>query len=96
MGEAVNYISDNVDTLQANDHAQADSSLLKDVLASLSPLDFPKNHASTAEARIDGTGQWFLDCTEFRHWRDSNHDTLYCEGIRELASISCSTRDSDR
>ncbi len=88
MGETVNYISGNVDTLHANDRAQADASLLKDVLAWLSPLDFRKNHASAAEARIDGTGQWFLDCMAFRRWRDSNHETLYCEGIRELASIS--------
>lgn len=85
MGETVNHISDNVDTLHANDCAQADASLLKDVLAWLSPLDFRKNHASAAEARIDGTGQWFLDCTEFRHWRDSDHKTLYCPGIRESA-----------
>ena len=88
MGETVNHISDNVDFLHANDHAQADASLLKDVLAWISPLDFRRNHASAAEARIDGTGQWFLDCTEFRRWRDSNNETLYCPGIRKLASIS--------
>lgn len=87
MRETVNYISDNVDSLHANDHAQADASLLKDVLAWISPLDFRKNHASAAEARIDGTGQWFLDCTEFRRWRDSNNETLYCPGIRKLASV---------
>ena len=88
MGERVNYISENVDTLHANDRTQADASLLKDVLLWLSPLDFRKNHASAAEARISGTGQWFLDCPEFRHWRHSNHETLYCPGIRELAPIS--------
>ena len=87
MRETVNHISDNVDSLHANDHAQADASLLKDILAWLSPLDFRKNHASATEARIDGTGQWFLDCTEFRRWRDSNNETLYCPGIRKLASI---------
>ena len=91
MGETVNYISGNVDTLHANDRAQADASLLEDVLAWLSPLDFRKNHASAAEAHIDGIGQWFLDCMAFRRWRDSNHETLYCEGIRELASISYDT-----
>ena len=93
MRETVNHISDNVDYLPANDHAQADASLLKDVLAWLSPLDFRKNHASAAEARIDGTGQWFLDCTEFCRWRDSNNETLYCPGIRKLAfvlySVTC-------
>ena len=88
MGETVNYISGNVDTLHANDRAQDDASLLKDVLAWLSPLDFRKNHASAAEARIDGTGQWFLDRPEFRCWRESDHGTLYCLGIRELAYIS--------
>ena len=88
MGEALNYISNNVDTLHAHDRAQGDASLLKDVLVWLSPLDFRKNHASAAEARIGGTGQWFLNCPEFRRWRDSNHETLYCPGIRELASIS--------
>ena len=87
MRETVNHISDNVDYLHANDHAQADASLLKDVLAWISPLDFRKNHASAAEARIDRTGQWFLDCSEFRRWRDSNNETLYCPGIRELASF---------
>ena len=85
--ETVNHISDNVESLHANDHAQADASLLKEVLAWLSPLDFRKNHASAAEARIDGTGQWFLDCTEFRRWRDSNNGTLYCPGIRKSTSI---------
>ena len=87
MGETVNYISDNVDTLHANDRAKADASLLTNVLAWLSPLDFRNNHASVAESRIDGTGQWFLDCTEFRRWRDSNNETLYCPGIRKSASI---------
>ena len=87
MRETVNHISDNVDYLHANDHAQAEASLLKDTLAWISPLDFRKNHASAAEARIDGTGQWFLDCTEFGRWRDSNNETLYCPDIRNLASI---------
>ena len=96
MGERVNYISDNVDTMHAKDLAQADASFLKDVLAWLSPLDFRKNHASAAGARIDGTGHWFLDCTEFRRWRDSDHETLYCPGIRELASISYTVRHPDR
>lgn len=96
MAETVNYISDNVDTLHANDRAQADAALLKDILVWLSPLDFQKNHASAAEARVDGTGQWFLDCPEFRRWRDSNNETLYCSGIRELASISGSHPNPDR
>ena len=90
MGKTVNYISDNVDDLHTNDRAQADASYLKDILLWLSPLDFQKNHASAAEARIGGTGEWFLDCPEFRRWRDSNHETLYCPGIRELAFISYS------
>lgn len=76
MGEAVNHISNNVDTLHANDCAQAHESLLKDVLVWLSPLDFQKNHTSVAEGRIGGTGQWFLDCPHFRRWRDSDHETL--------------------
>lgn len=96
MGEALNHISDNVDTLHAHDRAQADASLFKDILVWLSPLDFRKNHASAAEARIDGTGQWFLDSPEFRRWRDSNKETLYCPGIRELASISYSLRYPNR
>ena len=96
MGETINYISDNIDSLHANDITQADASLLKDILAWISPLDFQKNHASAAETRIDGTGQWFLNCTEFRCWRDSDHETLYCPGIRELASISYLIRYSDR
>lgn len=57
MGETVNYISHNVDTLHANDRAEADASLLKNVLVWLSPLDFRENHASAAEVRIGGTGQ---------------------------------------
>ena len=92
IGEAVNYISDNLNTVSAKDRALADASLRKDVLAWLSPLDFRKNHASAAEARIDGTGEWFLECMEFRRWRDRNHETLYCPGIRELASISYSLK----
>ena len=96
MGETVNYISENVDTLHANNRAQADASLLKDILVWLSPLDFQKNHASAAEARIGGTGEWFLDCPEFRRWRNSNHETLYCSGIRELAFVSYSLTCPDR
>ena len=96
MRERVNHISDNVDSLHANYNLQADASLVKNVLAWISPFDFRKNHASAVEARIDGTGQWFLDCTDFRRWRDSNNETLYCQGIRELASISYSVRYPDR
>lgn len=34
--------------------------------------------------REEGTGEWFLDSSAFRIWRDGSGGTLWCPGIRTI------------
>ena len=47
----------------------------------LSPLDFPAQQSDFIGRRQKGTGQWFLDSTEFAKWRKEPKQTLFCPGI---------------
>jgi Cdc6-like AAA superfamily ATPase len=47
----------------------------------LSPTDFPSQQYDIISQRQEGTGQWFLDSTEFKSWLEGYDKTLFCPGI---------------
>lgn len=78
LGQRVQNISNNLDSLSGSMCTQASSMLLEKVLSWLSPVDFRKDHDGASEARVEGTGQWFLSSPEFVRWRDGAQETLFC------------------
>jgi hypothetical protein len=50
-------------------------------MAWLSPTDFPSQQHDIISRRQTGTGQWFLETTEFKKWLDGSDKTLFCPGI---------------
>ena len=50
----------------------------------LSPLEPSNRHQGVRSERFDGVGDWFLEATEFREWRDNeggtNKTVLFCSG----------------
>ncbi|KAF5648632.1 purine and uridine phosphorylase [Fusarium sp. NRRL 52700] len=53
----------------------------KDVLDWLTPTDYSLFQSDNIGRRQPGTGQWLLNSTQFRNWRDSPNQTLFCPGI---------------
>jgi len=49
----------------------------------LSPLEPNNRHHDVRTDRFDGVGEWFLEKSEFREWRD-------CEGGADKAVLFCS------
>jgi NACHT domain len=47
----------------------------------LSPTDFPAQQHDIITRRQEGTGQWFLDSSEFKSWLQGSDKTLFCPGI---------------
>ena len=54
------------------------------ILRWLSPLEPNSRHQGVRTDRFDGVGNWFLETSEFREWRDSEGGTdkavLFCSG----------------
>ena len=50
----------------------------------LSPLEPNNRHQGVRNERFDGVGDWLLDTSEFREWRDSedgaDKTVLFCSG----------------
>lgn len=68
---------------QEQENLRALASEERDVINWLSPLDFPSKQNDALSRREEGTGQWFLETTEFRSWLDTAGKVLWCPGIRE-------------
>jgi len=47
----------------------------------LSPTEFPAQQHDIISRRQEGTGQWFLDTSEFKRWLQGSDKTLFCPGI---------------
>ena len=54
------------------------------ILRWLSPLEPNNRHQSVRTARFVGVGDWFLETSEFREWRDgsggADQAVLFCSG----------------
>jgi Cdc6-like AAA superfamily ATPase len=53
----------------------------RQVMSWLSLADFSAQQHDIIRRREEGTGQWFLESTQFREWRDNTGTTLFCPGI---------------
>ncbi|EXA32213.1 hypothetical protein FOVG_16584 [Fusarium oxysporum f. sp. pisi HDV247] len=53
----------------------------RDILDWLTPVDHGPQQSDYFGRRQPGTGQWLLDTMEFRTWRDTCGQTLFCPGI---------------
>ncbi|PSN65779.1 hypothetical protein BS50DRAFT_634999 [Corynespora cassiicola Philippines] len=53
----------------------------KDILDKFSTFDNKAKHQHQLEGRCDGTGQWFLESTEFKQFSSNSSETLVCHGI---------------
>ena len=79
------------DLREAQDHRALDEEALK-VIAWLSPsLNFRAKQNDVYGAAHRGTGEWFLQSTEFRAWLDGTTRILWCPGIRKSLNVyACS------
>ena len=54
------------------------------ILQWLSPLEPQQRHQGVRTDRLDGVGNWVLETTEFRKWRDAEdgcvEPVLFCRG----------------
>lgn len=74
--QEVSEISKNVHVIRLHQDDERKESLL----SKLSTIDFEATHADVSSRRVDGTGKWFLDTTEFKTWLTSP-GSLHCEGM---------------
>ena len=56
----------------------------RNILKWLSPDDFEETHDKHFKKRFENTGQWLLDDSRFRGWRDGTQSSLlWCYGARK-------------
>lgn len=55
----------------------------KKILDWISPLPYKDRHYVIKELRAPGTGEWLLNCRQFREWCTTDIDVLFCQGIQE-------------
>jgi Cdc6-like AAA superfamily ATPase len=53
----------------------------EEILDWLTNHDYGLQYSDLLERRQEGTGQWFLDSTEYQAWRETPNQTLFCPGI---------------
>ncbi|KAH7156643.1 hypothetical protein EDB81DRAFT_867642 [Dactylonectria macrodidyma] len=51
------------------------------LIAWLSPLNFWPKQADVFSKRLERTGEWLLECGEFKTWLNGTGQTLWCHGI---------------
>jgi hypothetical protein len=51
------------------------------ILEWLTPINYGPQQSDFIGRRQNGTGQWFLDSSEFQTWLQSEKQTLFCPGI---------------
>lgn len=51
------------------------------ILNWITPIDYARQQSTFISLRKEGTGQWFLDSTEFQDWIKTDNQTLFCPGI---------------
>ena len=53
----------------------------RELIAWLSPLEFPAQQKDIIQRRETGTGQWLLESDEFKTWLNKVGETMFCPGI---------------
>lgn len=78
LRDSVGHIGEGVNDIRTN----LDSERRQRALARLSTIDFKANHHDISSRRAERTGQWLLNCREFKAWLSSASNTvLWCYGI---------------
>ncbi|KFY52229.1 hypothetical protein V496_08591 [Pseudogymnoascus sp. VKM F-4515 (FW-2607)] len=70
-------MQDGIDKIQLGQDREQNGRLLKWI----SSTDFPSQLSDIISTRQEGTGQWFLESTEFNNWLSKGEKTLFCPGI---------------
>jgi ankyrin repeat domain-containing protein 50 len=61
--------------------AVIDETQMKEMIEWLSPLNFVAKQHLLFKEHHEGTCKWFLDCDDFREWREGENAMLFCPGI---------------
>ena len=65
-------------------HIAEEGSEEREILKWLSPLEPQQRHQAVRDDRLDGVGNWVLETSEFRKWREAENDcaepVLFCYG----------------
>jgi ankyrin repeat protein len=61
--------------------AVIDEGRLKAMIDWVSPLNFVARQSQFFRDHHEGTCKWFLDCEDFRGWKESENAVLFCPGI---------------
>ena len=61
--------------------AVLDEERLKAMIDWVSPLNFVAKQSLLFKDHHEGTCKWFLECEDFREWKDSVNAILFCPGI---------------
>jgi hypothetical protein len=80
-------ISNNVEAIRhTHESAQIEkrqakqSELFQSALAWLSPVDARGNHYAAQNLQQRGTGKWFMESQDFKHWKSVNNSLLWLYG----------------
>ena len=82
------YINLEIDEIRALEEDQEKKEkaykIRRKILQWLSPDDFEETHTRHFKKRFKNTGQWLLDDSRFKNWRDeAQSGLLWCYGARK-------------
>ena len=73
------------DEIRKLEEDRKENEIFRKVLRWLSSDDFEGTHERHFEKRFKNTGQWLLDDSRFKSWRDGVQSSLlWCHGARKL------------
>lgn len=52
-----------------------------ELLERICGVDYHQQHRDIIGRHQNGTGEWFLDSSTYRDWKNSSHGTLFCPGV---------------
>ncbi|KAI0836696.1 ankyrin [Hypoxylon sp. FL0890] len=73
-------IDDGVKTLNSQEEEKKLQGKLDRIVEHFAPVSFSEKHGNVLQQRHDGTGQWFLESSEFQDWMQTAGRTLWCSG----------------
>ena len=85
---SINFEIDEIRRLEEDTKKKEEAyEIRRQILQWLSPGDFEETHESHFKKRFENTGQWLLEDSRFRNWRDeAQSGLLWCYGARKLYS----------
>lgn len=71
----------NLDTLRVHQDDQHTAEVRRVILDWLAPMDYAPQQSDFINRRQVGTGKWLLDSAEFKAWKETDNETIFCPGI---------------